>query len=494
MKIEHKTFANGYAFERIDGQPREELIEAPVPQRIVIPLQQGFGDPVSPLVEPGQTVRAGEIIGRSDDRLSSPVHASVNGVVESVIEGDGEDPQPIGIIIKSDGSTDWLPLAGHAENWEQLSAADIEDLIYRSGATALGEGGIPTRHKSALISPDDVRDLIVSGVDSGMYTRCLSCLLREDTVQPFVAALKMLRKVMPAARLHMVVQREDEDRLKEAAEGMAGMERTAFYTVDRKHPQGRDQMLVSALLDRGFPHGYSAANIGVVVVDVQTVFHVYDAVVRGKPVIDRVIALGGTGFAERPHVRVRVGTPAECIVEERLDPSGEQRIVINNPLTGSRLSDGGIPISRSFTHLIALPEDSAYRFLAFARPGTDEDSYAPTFLSAILPTMKRPTTNAKGESRPCVSCGFCEEVCPAGILPHLLHRYVEREVFSQRLADLQIFRCLDCNLCSYVCPCKIPVGKLITRGKEALLAEGIDNAAHVRPHFNLIGVEEPSAG
>ena len=90
-------------------------------------------------------------------------------------------------------------------------------------------------------------------------------------------------------------------------------------------------------------------------------------------------------------------------------------------------------------------------------------------------------TNLHGEHRPRIACTYCDSVCPAGILPHLLHRYVQREVIDETLVRLRIFDCIDCNLCTYVCTSKIPLAALMREGKEKLKEEGLDPRAETEP-------------
>ena len=45
------------------------------------------------------------------------------------------------------------------------------------------------------------------------------------------------------------------------------------------------------LLGKKFPHGYSAANAGVIILDIQAVLDVYYAVADGKPLIEKTMAL-----------------------------------------------------------------------------------------------------------------------------------------------------------------------------------------------------------
>ena len=80
----NKTFSLGYEFENFEGQPEEDLTQSGIPAKVTIPLRQGFGDEVSPVVEPGQKVVAGQIVGRDDESTSNPVHSSVNGKIVKI--------------------------------------------------------------------------------------------------------------------------------------------------------------------------------------------------------------------------------------------------------------------------------------------------------------------------------------------------------------------------------------------------------------------------
>ena len=51
---------------------------------VVIPLSQHIGAPATPLVKKGDSVCVGQIIGRFDNGLSCPVHASVSGTVKDI--------------------------------------------------------------------------------------------------------------------------------------------------------------------------------------------------------------------------------------------------------------------------------------------------------------------------------------------------------------------------------------------------------------------------
>jgi len=57
------------------------------PARVRIPLIQHIGAPAEPVVQPGESVRAGQLLGEiPEGKLGARVHASIDGVVEKVDE------------------------------------------------------------------------------------------------------------------------------------------------------------------------------------------------------------------------------------------------------------------------------------------------------------------------------------------------------------------------------------------------------------------------
>jgi Na+-translocating ferredoxin:NAD+ oxidoreductase RnfC subunit len=260
-------------------------------------------------------------------------------------------------------------------------------------------------------------------------------------------------------------------------------------TVSDKYPQGFEEVLVPSVTGSLFPYGFSAVNLGVVVLGVQTLLSIYDAVTDGIPALTRAIALGGAGFKENVHVRVPVGTPWEVLVKSYGDATGEFRYTKNSLMTGETIEDLSLPVTKEDSALYAVREAHTSELLPFASPGFSKDSYSNTFLTSILPLNKKLDTNIHGEKRSCLSCSFCSDACPVGILPSLIHKYVLRDLIDEPVKQFGIFKCIDCNLCTYVCPSKIPVAELMRKGKEALIAEGLGNEEDTKLSFSLKGIE-----
>ena len=57
---------------------------------------------------------------------------------------------------------------------------------------------------------------------------------------------------------------------------------------------------------------------------------------------------------------------------------------------------------------------------------------------------------------PCIRCGDCASVCPAGLLPQQLHRAALADSHDA-LREFGARDCIACGLCDYVCPSQIPL-------------------------------------
>lgn len=487
-----RTFQGGFRFKNYAGQALPILVEARIPSSVIIPLRQGFGTEVKPLVKIGDAVFTGQIIARDDNTISSPIHSSVNGVVEDIKRMNYFKREINMVVIRTTNLSPEVPrLSGHSSEWWKLSNEQIEELIYLSGVSSLDREGIPTHFKSSIILPEDVKNLIIHGVGSEPYNISLDLLLEGKNLLYFFEGVKILKRIMPRAKVHLALNAHKPRIIEQFVKLATALDWLDIYPLEPKYPQGYDEMLVPTILGQKFPYGYSAANIGAVVLNIQAVLAVYKAVVEGMPLVERIIALCGPSIKENIHVKVRVGTPLSEFIKERLKVDAPSRVVLNSLLTGFTLNEFSLPIDRTFSQIIAISENKQRKLLAFMRPGSKRDSYTRAFLSKWLPRApKIADSNKHGDERPCISCGFCEEACPVRIIPHLLSKYVKRGIIDETLTNYNIFYCIECGLCSFVCPSKIPLMQHIREGQEKLSMEGCDRAQCILPFFDLKGIEE----
>ncbi len=173
-----------------------------------------------------------------------------------------------------------------------------------------------------------------------------------------------------------------------------------------------------------------------------------------KPCTVRIVSIGGIGINSPTHLKVMPGYPLQIIKDKYIfEPVA--RIINGGILTGETLSEGALGVDTECKGITILPELQEREFLGFIRPGWNRRCYSPSYLSALrLPFSERLTTGLRGEGRPCVACNYCEEVCPAGIMPYLIHKYLYGDLIEE-VEKARVDLCVECGLCSYVCPSKI---------------------------------------
>jgi electron transport complex protein RnfC len=456
-----------------------------VPPRVTIGLTDPQGVALDPTVQKGTSVRAGQVVARGQGRTGAIRLSPVSGTVEEVRSTEGGADGAITIL--SDGSSSWAPIERAGPEAAAGPTEVVERIVSQSGIP-----GIPTRFDTAAIPATDVEAVIINGVGADIYNPSVS-LIAGSRIQDIASAVRILSKIYPAAALSLAVDARARV-LGQQVHAAVPRGEIAVHFLKPKFPQHREEMLLPVILGLPFPHGHRAINRGVLVLDLQAALAIHDAVVHGKPAIDRIVALAGPGFTRNVHVRVRVGTAVSQVVDSRLRRPDGLRLVENSLLTGKQIRDPSAAwIGPQTDTLIAVPEKQETGFLPFAGAGFRKDSYSIAFASRLLPIGKEADTNLHGEERPCLSCGFCEAVCPARILPNVLHKYVKRALIDETLLRYRISRCFDCNLCTYVCTSKIDVASLLRQGKARLAAQGREILPEV-PLERLKGilVKEPA--
>ena len=139
MTISKSTFPGGYYFRRFKGKPRAEIVDMGIPEQVVLPLCQGYGQPVLPTVNAGDKVTAGQIIGQNHDEISTPVQATVNGTVVEIREINYRGSEIAAVIIAAAGDQqDYQVLAEASEDFENFRRKPSVNCSTRAELALLG--------------------------------------------------------------------------------------------------------------------------------------------------------------------------------------------------------------------------------------------------------------------------------------------------------------------------------------------------------------------
>jgi len=147
--------------------------------RYVVPLRQHIGTPARPLVQAGEKVLRGQMIGAAEGYVSTAVHAPTSGIVLAV--EPRAVPHPSGlfdlcVVIESDGadqSVEPEPL-----DWRNLAPSALRNRIRDMGLAGLGGAVFPSFIK---LNPgaQAIHTLILNGAECEPWITCDDRLMRE---------------------------------------------------------------------------------------------------------------------------------------------------------------------------------------------------------------------------------------------------------------------------------------------------------------------------
>ncbi|WP_421300045.1 electron transport complex subunit RsxC [Aeromonas veronii] len=399
------------------------VVDAGLPPRLIIPLRQHAGPAGDLLVQVGDKVKKGQPLTRYAKGRVVPVHASTSGTITEIGNHTVAHPSGLGdlcVILTPDGEDEWGELNGKPDYWN-LERGELLERIQQAGIAGLGGAVFPTHSK--LDGRGQLTEiLIVNGLECEPYITTDDRLMQQyaDEIMDGIRVLKHLLK--PKLTLIGV-----EDNKPEAIEQLtrhATDEDVLVKTVPTKYPSGGAKQTIELLTGRQVPKGGRAVDIGIMVLNVATVFAIKRAIIDGEPLIERIVTLTGDSFKKPGNAWVRLGTPVRWLLQRfELQPEAEQRVIMGGPMMGFTLPHAMVPVVKATNCLLA-----------------------PT--QAELP--------APGPEQPCIRCSACADACPATLLPQELYWYSRAKEYD-KAEKLNLMDCIECGACAWVCPSEIPL-------------------------------------
>ncbi len=464
-----KTFRGGvHAPDRKEATRDKPIEVLPAPARVVIPLQQHTGAPCEALVKEGDLVSLGQKIGESKSFVSAPVHASIAGKVTAVQALPHPVlPKPVlSVVIEAEAGAAGSPAgwSAAAGGWQALDNEEIKKRIREAGVVGLGGAAFPTHVKLSPSAEKPIDALILNGVECEPYLTNDHRLMLERGEEILEGARIVHEGAgrAPGLPRHRGQQAGRHPSHVRSWPPGAGVEVVGLKV---KYPQGAEKQLIKAVLGREVPSGGLPFDVGVVVQNVGTVLAVLEAVARGKPLIERVLTVGGDGVAEPKNLLVRIGTSfAEVLAACGGTPlNGEAKVLMGGPMMGIAQYSLEVPVVKGTSGILVF------------RRGRQE------------------------KETPCIKCGRCVEVCPMYLMPIRIADYAEMDNFASA-SEYGVKDCIECGACAFVCDTKRPLVHLVKyakwnlarkkQAKERSMSDRfvVSASPHLRDHDNTAKV------
>ncbi len=408
-------------------------IRSHAPKTVRIPMAQFLGKPSVPIVRAGERVKLGQKIGEATGFMSLPAHATVSGRVVSVEPEMLMLGSPImTVTIENDGRDEWTELTPLGRDVESVDPAAILPAIQEAGICGLGGATFPTHVKLTIPEGKTCNSVLINGAECETHVTADHRLMLESP-QRIVNGLRLAMKALGVTYGIIGIEDNKKDAIETLKKAISGIEGLHVMPLYAKYPQGGEKQLIHAITGYEVPSKGLPIDVGVVVLNVGTAAAIADAVLEGKPLIERVTTV--TGCVNNPaNLRLRIGTPISEAVAACGGYSQEPyKLITGGCMTGICAPHDAVPVTKGTNCILPL---------------TEAQSKVP-------------------EESPCIRCGRCVDVCPAGLRPYHMKPFCDRGDLQGAEAD-DVMECIVCGCCSYICPARLNLTAAFKDTKDAI--------------------------
>ncbi|MDD4631384.1 MAG: electron transport complex subunit RsxC [Proteiniphilum sp.] len=426
---------------RIGGiHPKEKKISAGkaiqpivIPDQVIIPLSQHIGAPCQPVVKKGDNVKVGTLIGKSVGFVSANIHSPVSGTVLKIDKSlDASGYKRDSVFIKVEGD-EWEASVDRSPDLKRacdLAPGEILNKIATAGIVGMGGATFPSHVKLTPPPGTKAEILIINGVECEPWLTSDHQLMMEKSDEILVGTT-IVMKALNVQKAVIGIENNKQDAIRLFTQKVKEYDGITVQPLKVQYPQGGEKQLIDALTGRQIPSGALPISVGAVVQNVGTIFAIYEAVQKNKPLIERVVTVTGKEVKQPCNILSRVGIPLNKLIDVAGGlPETTGKVVSGGPMMGKALASIDIPVSKGTSGILIIPT-----------------------LEAKRKTMKD-----------CIRCARCISVCPMGLNPTLLMNLTEYEVWD-RAEKEHIIDCIECGSCSYTCPADRPLLDYIRLGK-----------------------------
>lgn len=402
---------------------------------LIYPLSQHIGAPASPIVSVGDYVRKGQKIAEAGGFVSAPVYASVSGTVKAIEPHFNSTGSKVNcIVIENDGAYEEVEYAS-VKPVEELSKEEILNLIGDAGIVGMGGAGFPTKVKLSPKEPEKIEYVIANCAECEPYITADYRRMLENP-EELVSGMKVVLKLFDNAKGIFGVEDNKPDCIQKLKEMTKDEPRMEVLALKTKYPQGAERQLIFATTGRAINSSMLPADAGCVVDNVETLIGIHNAVINGKPLMERIVTVSGDAVKEPGNFKVLLGTNQRELVEAAGGFSSEpEKVISGGPMMGFAMFTLDTPITKTSSSILCLTKDEV----------------------------------AANEPSACINCGRCVEVCPSRIIPSRLADFAEHHD-EESFTKWEGLECVECGSCSYVCPAKRQLKQAIGSMRKIALA------------------------
>lgn len=414
---------------------------AELPKVAVFPMGQHIGAPAKPIVKKGDKVKVGQMIAEAGGFVSAPIFSSVSGTVfkvDTVVDASGYAKPAVYVTVEGD---EWVETIDRSETLvtlkdkPELTGKEIIEKIQNAGIVGMGGACFPCHVK--LMPPPGSKPefVIINAVECEPYLTADHRLMLEKSEQILVG-VSLLIKAANVGKGYVGIENNKPDAIKIMTEKAKAYDNIEIVPLKVKYPQGGEKQLIDAVVGRQVAAPPALpVSVGAIIQNVGTAYAVYEAVMKNKPLFERIVTVTGKSLKQPSNFLVRMGTPMSQLIDACGGlPEDTGKVIGGGPMMGKALMNIEVPICKGSSGVLIMTEKESRR----------------------------------GEPQPCIRCAKCVSVCPMGLEPYMYAKCSELQLWEKAEKE-GIISCIECGSCQYTCPSNRPLLDYVRVGKATVM-------------------------
>ena len=331
-----------------------------------------------------------------------------------------------------------------------MKLTELQGILRDNGIVGAGGAGFPTYAKLS-----EKADTVILNCAECEPLLKLHRQVLEKHPQEIFEALDLISKTVNAKKVYIALKKSYVKTAQAIEPYTQFFKNIEIFRLNDVYPAGDEVVLTYEVTGRVVPPGNIPLSVGVTVVNVETVYNVYNAV-NGTPVTHKYVTVAGE--VENP---VTVCVPIGITVGEVLKMAGnittqDPSFIIGGPMMGVLGSPANI-VTKTTNAVLVLP--SVHPLI--------KKRQAKTFID-----MKRAMAA-------CCQCSYCTSLCSRNLLGHPINpsefmRVASNGITNDAAPYINSLYCSGCGLCEeYSCGQGLSPRTLLAACKAQLRNAGI---------------------
>lgn len=340
-----------------------------------------------------------------------------------------------------------------------MEIKELQKIIQENGVVGAGGAGFPT-----YVKISDKADTILMNCAECEPLLKLHRQLLEKHAYEIMKTFNMVAETVGASEAIIGIKKSYVQTVNALRQHIEEFPKMRIHLLEEVYPMGDEVVLIYEATGRVVRPGGLPIEQGVAVFNVETIYNVYRAVEKQRPVTDKYVSV--VAEVSNP-VTVRV--PIGCTMDDVVAQAGNVTVkdpvyFIGGPMMG-RIGSGSEPVTKTTNAILVLPKDHVI----------------------VAKKQRTSSIDLKRAASICCQCNTCTDLCPRNNLGHPIDpaRFM-RAASNADFRDLNPYIdasfCSSCGVCEmYSCPQSLAPRTLLADMKGGLRKAGVKPPQNVQP-------------